>query len=77
VLQHRLVREAANGDRLYATVRGVSGGRPDGSLTSTGTGTVADGTGRFAGASGTAAYFDVVHITGPQPLRACTRSTAG
>jgi hypothetical protein len=56
---------AANGDRLYATVSGVSAGRPDGSLTNTGTVTVGGGTGRFAGASGKAAYFDVVHITSP------------
>ena len=56
---------AANGDRLYATVIGVSGGSPDGCLTCTGAVTVVGGTGRFAGASGTAAYFDVAHITGP------------
>ena len=56
---------AANGDRLYATVSGTSGGLQDGTLTSSGTVTVTGGTGRFAGASGTADYFDTAHITGP------------
>lgn len=56
---------AANGDKLYATVSGVSTGGPDGSISNSGTVTVAGGTGRFAGASGTAAYFDIAQITGP------------
>jgi hypothetical protein len=57
---------AANGDQLSATVSGISGGlQQDGSLTSSGTVTVTGGTGRFAGASGTADYFDTAHITGP------------
>ena len=54
---------AANGDRLYTTgvVRGSAIG-PDGSLTVTGTYTAAGGTGRFAGARGTAAFAETARI---------------
>ena len=59
---------AANGDRLYTTgiVRG-SAVAPDGSLTITGTYTAVGGTGRFAGASGTAVFAETARINPPGP----------
>ena len=59
---------AANGDRLYTTgfVRGSAIG-PDGSLTVAGTYTAAGGTGRFAGASGTAVFAETARINPPAP----------
>ena len=59
---------AANGDRLYTTgvVRG-SAIAPDGSLTVAGTYTAVGGTGRFAGASGTAAFAETARINPPAP----------
>ena len=59
---------AANGDRLYTTgiVRG-SAVAPDGSLTVAGTYTAVGGTGRFAGASGTAVFAETARINPPAP----------
>ena len=59
---------AANGDQLYTTgvVRG-SAVAPDGSLTIAGTCTAAGGTGRFAGASGTAVFAETARINPPAP----------
>src|SRR5687768_8086564 len=59
---------AANGDRLYTTgiVRG-SAVAPDGSVTIAGTYTAVGGTGRFAGASGTAAFAETARINPPAP----------
>ena len=59
---------AANGDRLYTT--GITRGSavaPDGSLTITGTYTAVGGTGRFAGASGSAVFAETARINPPAP----------
>jgi hypothetical protein len=56
---------AANGDRLYVTGSGGSTFGPDGTGTASGTWTAVGGTGRFAGANGTAAYAESIQITGP------------
>lgn len=56
---------AANGDRLYTTGSGVAAFGQDGAGALTGTWTVVGGTGRLAGASGTAAYVESAQVTGP------------
>jgi len=56
---------AANGDLLYTTGSGVLVFGAAGTGTATGTWTAVGGTGRFAGASGAAAYAESVQITGP------------
>lgn len=56
---------AANGDRLYTTGSGVATFGANGAGTLTGTWTAVGGTGRLAGASGTADYAESVQVTGP------------
>jgi hypothetical protein len=56
---------AANGDRLYTTGSGVALFGADGTGAATGTWTAVGGTGRFADASGSAAYAESLRITGP------------
>jgi hypothetical protein len=55
---------AANGDQLYTTGSVVATFGPDGGVTLAGTWTAAGGTGRFAGARGTAAYTGAAQFTG-------------
>jgi hypothetical protein len=57
---------AANGDLLYVTGRANLTPNGDGSATIIGTWTAVGGTGRFAGASGTAAYAETAR---PDPER--------
>jgi hypothetical protein len=55
---------AANGDELYTTgIVSTSPIAPDGTLTVTGTYTATGGTGRFAGASGTAVFDETAYLT--------------
>jgi hypothetical protein len=56
---------AANGDQLYATGSVVATFLPDGGVALAGTWTAVGGTGRFAGARGTAAYAGAAQFTGP------------
>jgi hypothetical protein len=56
---------AANGDKLFTAGSGVATFRPDYTASIAGTWTVVGGTGRFAGATGTAAYAEEAHATGP------------
>ena len=59
---------AANGDRLYTTgIIRRSAIAPDGSVTLAGTYTAVGGTGRFAGASGTAVFAETARINPPAP----------
>jgi hypothetical protein len=56
---------AANGDLLYTSGSGVLTFGAAGTGTATGPWTAVGGTGRFAGATGAAAYAESVQITGP------------
>ena len=56
---------AANGDRLHTSGSGTATFGSDGTGTVVGTWTADGGTGRFAGASGSAAYAESARITGP------------
>jgi hypothetical protein len=60
---------AANGDRLYTTgiIDRRSAIAPDGSVTLAGTSTAVGGTGRFAGATGTAVFAETARINPPAP----------
>jgi hypothetical protein len=60
---------AANGDELYTTGSVVATRGPDGTITVTGTYTAVGGTGRFAGASGTAVFAETARI---DPARGLT-----
>jgi hypothetical protein len=55
---------AANGDELHTTgIVGGTGIAPDGTIAVAGTYTAVGGTGRFAGASGTAVFDETAHLT--------------
>ena len=56
---------AANGDQLYTAGSGVLTIGAAGTVTATGPWTATGGTGRFAGATGAAAYAESVQVTCP------------
>jgi len=58
---------AANGDELHTSGLVVTTRYPDGTATVVGTYTAVGGTGRFAGASGTAVFAETARINPPAP----------